>query len=203
MAQRLFGAQIMAVSILILAAGLSSRMRGADKLTKPFKGTTLLARIAAEALDSQADEVVAVLPRGHAKRRACLPVGVKLAEVEDETPSLSRSLAVGIAAADPSSDVMVVLADMPDVTATHMDTLIDAARIHSSKTIFRLADAQGNPGHPVLFRAQHSAALCALKGDQGARELIRRHQNEVHLVPSSDNAARVDLDTSEDWDAYR
>jgi len=203
MAQRLFGAQIMAVSILILAAGLSSRMRGADKLTKPFKGTTLLTRIAAEALDSQADEVIAVLPRGHAKRRACLPVGVKLAEVEDEAPSLSRSLAVGIAAAAPKADVMVVLADMPDVTAAHIDTLIKAAQTHTTSTIFRLADAQGNPGHPVLFRAHHRAALSTLKGDQGAKELIRQHQSDVHLVPSNDNAARVDLDTPEDWDAYR
>ena len=45
--------------------------------------------------------------------------------------------------------------------------------------------------------------ILALTGDQGARELLQRHRDKVRLVPLPEARAITDLDTPEDWAAWR
>jgi molybdenum cofactor cytidylyltransferase len=42
-----------------------------------------------------------------------------------------------------------------------------------------------------------------LTGDTGAREVLKRHSDRVHLVPLKGDRALTDLDTPEDWAAWR
>jgi len=45
--------------------------------------------------------------------------------------------------------------------------------------------------------------MMALDGDQGARSLIRRHEDQVCEVEMDDDAVLVDLDTPEALAAFR
>lgn len=184
--------------ILLLAAGASSRMRGRDKLLEEVGGEPLLTVMARRA--AKAGRLRVTLPEGNAARVQALD------GVDCEIVTLpagcdqSQSLAAGVAGL--TGPVLVVLADMPEITAHDLHLLL-ALSAQAPGAILRAADKQGTPGNPVLFPADLLADLQTIKGDKGARGLLKQHEGRVHLVPLPDRRALTDLDTPEDWAAWR
>jgi hypothetical protein len=90
-------------AILLLAAGASSRMRGADKLLEPVEGVPLVLRQARVALATGAS-VIVTLPLDRPLRNAAL-AGLELttAPVPDAALGLSASIRAGVRAAGASS----------------------------------------------------------------------------------------------------
>jgi len=186
------------VTILLLAAGASTRMRGADKLLQEVDGVALLRVMARRA--AKAGRLRVVLPDGNAARAACL-VGIVCDIVLAPAGSdMSASLKAGTSGL--STPVLVVLADMPEVTAHDMHLMIALSR-QAPKAILRAATGDGTPGNPVLFPANMLPELQAITGDKGARDLLKRHAARVHLIPLPGRNALTDLDTPEDWAAWR
>lgn len=194
------------VAALVLAGGASRRMRGADKLLEPVADGRPALRVAAEAaLASQADETVVVLPPARPDRRAALAgLGVAVVEAADAAEGMAASLRAGLGAAAPRADaVVVMLADMPEVGPGEVDRLIAAFDPAEGREICRATAADGAPGHPVLFGRRFFESLAALTGDRGAREVLRDAAEFVVDVPTAGRAALIDLDTPEDWAAWR
>jgi molybdenum cofactor cytidylyltransferase len=117
-----------------------------------------------------------------------------------EGAGMAASIVAGVAGLE--TPVLVVLADMPDVTAADLH-LILALSAQAPGAILRAATEDGRPGHPVLFPADLLPELAALTGDTGAREVLKRHPARVNLVPLGGDRALVDLDTPEDWADWR
>ncbi|WP_420397973.1 nucleotidyltransferase family protein [Nioella sp.] len=184
--------------ILLLAAGASSRMRGADKLLEEVGGEPLLTVMARRG--AKAGPLRVTLPEGNAARAEALD------GIDCEIVTLpagcdqSQSLAAGVAGL--SGPVLVMLADMPEVTAHDLHLLLALSR-QAPNAILRAADADGTPGNPVMFPADLLPALQQIKGDKGARGLLKQHAARVHLVPLQGQRALTDLDTPEDWAAWR
>lgn len=191
--------------ILILAAGLSRRMRGADKLLMPVNGIPQLRRLARAAVAAGAAAgapVHLVLGPAQAARRqllADLPVGVILAP---RAPlGMGETLSAGLAALPSRAAVLLLLADLPEIGTPEIAALIAAHRADPF-AILRGASADGQPGHPVLLPAWLRPELSALPGDSGARGVLARHPDRLRLVPLPGRAAVTDLDTPEDWAAW-
>ena len=188
------------VVIVLLAAGASRRMHGADKLLEPVGGQPLLRRQAAAALATGARVLVALPPDAPARGRALDGLGVETVLVADAADGMGHSLAAAARAAGPDQPLMVVPADMALIGAAEMTALIAAARSGPNR-IWRGLAAGGRPGHPVVFPARLQPLLAALTGDQGARDLLGAEA--AVLVPLKGDAALLDLDTPEDWTAFR
>lgn len=189
--------------ILILAAGASSRMGGRDKLLEPVGGEPLVAHAARKALATGAP-VVVVLPPDRPLRGAALAgLGVAMVTAPDAAQGMAASLRAGLAALPPDAPgVMVLPADMPGLTADDLDALIAAHRAEPG-AILRGATQAGRAGHPVLFPADLIPALAAVTGDEGGRAVIAAHPARVRLLPLPGDHALLDLDTPEDWAAFR
>lgn len=186
------------VTILLLAAGASSRMRGCDKLLEEVDGGPLLRVMARRA--AKAGTLRVTLPEGNAARAAAL-TGISCETVTVPAGcNQSQSLAAGVAGL--TGPVLVMLADMPEITAHDLHLLIALSR-QAPGAILRAAAKDGTPGNPVLFPADLVARLKTIKGDKGARDLLKSHSARVHLVPLPGRRALVDLDTPEDWNAWR
>ena len=83
-------------AILILAAGASSRMRGADKLLMQVGSEPLLARIAARAC-ATGQPVLVALPAGDSARRAALTgLPVSLLDVTNPASGMSAGISSGL-----------------------------------------------------------------------------------------------------------
>lgn len=192
----------MQAHILLLAAGSSSRMRGGDKLIEPVAGEPLLTRIARAALATGAPVTVALPPDRPARRAALTGLPVAQITVPDPAQGMSASLGAGLAAMPPASGIMLLLADLPEITAGDLSHLLILWR-QEPEAILRGAAEDGTPGHPVCFPPDLRDDLMTLRGDEGARSVLIRHRARVRLVPLPGRHATTDLDTPEDWAAWR
>lgn len=191
------------IAILILAAGSSSRMRGVDKLLQTVGGEPLLRRQARAAL-TVANRVFVTLPDTASERAVALAgLDAQLIAVPEAAEGMAASLRVGIAAIPERLDVMVVPADMPGIDAAAMRAVSGARATHPEALIWRGATGNGVPGHPVLFHRSLRDRFAELRGDVGARAIIGLVGDRVHLVALLGDAAVLDLDTPEDWAAWR
>ncbi len=193
------------VAAVMLAAGSSSRMRGRDKLLEDIGGTPLLRRAADRLTASKADHVIAVLrPDDTARRAALAGSGVTLTENPLAAEGMGASIRAGMTAIPAECDaVIIALADMPAITATDIDSLIAAYDAEEGREIIRAAGRDGRPGNPVLFGRRFFEVLRICEGDEGARAILAAHADLVRLVPLTADAALTDLDTPEDWAAWR
>ena len=192
------------VAAVVLAAGLSSRMQGPNKLLAEFRGAALIRHAVAAACASkatrvfvvtghQADAVVAAL-RG-------LPVG--FISNPDYTEGMAASIRAAVAALDGStSAALFCLADMPLVTPALLNSVIDAHAAHRDALACQPVHA-GKPGNPVLWSAAAFAELAELRGAEGARGLLQGHASRVHRIEVAVPGIHVDLDTPDDFAAQR
>lgn len=186
----------MNVTILLLAAGASSRMGGADKLAQEINGEPLLRRSTRTALDSKCDVIVVTTPERMVLIED-LPV-----QLVTGGETMSDSLRAGLANIDADA-VIISLADMPDIIADHYQCLIEAHDPSRKRLICRATSETGKPGHPVLFDVQFIDELMQISGDIGPKSVIQRYSDMSVNIPTSDDDALIDLDTPEDWANYR
>jgi molybdenum cofactor cytidylyltransferase len=188
------------IGVVILAAGASTRM-GKPKQLLLHRGRTLLRCAADTALASMCDAVVVVIG-AHAElvRREVEELPVLVVENRDWEKGMSSSIRTGLhelMMTRPTIDaVVVMLADQPLVTAAQINQLIDVNR-NTGKRI--VASAYGTVlGVPALFGRELFAEIAALNANEGARQVIANHPDEVAGVRFPE--AAVDVDTPQDYE---
>lgn len=190
----------MRLVLLLLAAGGSSRMRGGDKLTEEVGEMPLLRRQALAALAACPDVIVVLPPDRPARATALEGLAVRKVIAEDAREGMSASLRAGLRVAE-GKGALVLPADMPELGAAELALMAGAFR-ETPDRILRGASGD-TPGHPVIFPADLWPALMRMTGDQGGREVIAANRDRVRLIPLPGRAALTDLDTPEDWAAWR
>ncbi|MDE0524533.1 MAG: nucleotidyltransferase family protein [Boseongicola sp.] len=190
--------------VVIPAAGASSRMRGRDKLLERVDGTPLLRRQAGTAVASGCDVVVAV-PKGDVARRDAIGgLEVTTIEVEDATEGLGATLRAAALHAmkdAPGRAMMILLPDVPGVTASDIKSVIERFETAGGDTPTRATDAAGRPGTPLIVPPRLLPRFARLTGDEGGRAILKAET--VALVQLQGNRATRDLDTPEDWKTWR
>ena len=183
----------MRVAAVIPAAG-RARRAGGQKLFALFEGEPLVRRVAKAALAGGASPVIVVTGFRRAAVEAALAgLTVSFVHNPDFDDGMGASLAAGFAAPalQATAGALVMLADMPGVSAAHVAALINC--FHEGEGIVRATGA-GRPGHPVLFPAWLYGALQRLSGDTGARGIIELAGLAVFDVEIGP-AACIDVDT--------
>jgi len=185
------------IGSLLLAAGRSSRMRGANKLLASFDGEPLIRRSAQRLAAASAEPPVVVLGNRAAEMKRLLDgLPLTIADNPDFESGLASSLKAGIRALPPGLDgVLIALADMPNVTPDDFRRLIDMFRRHEGRAVIR-ASAGEFRGNPVILPKALVARIDELHGDTGARHLIEDGGLEIVDVDIGE-AARIDVDTPE------
>lgn len=177
------------VALVLLAAGRSERFGHADKLMAPYLGRPLGLHVVVALEAVPFCERVAVVSQTQLDLASC---GYRIVRNDDPAAGLGRSLRLGVeaACAGQAEAVLIALADMPRVTATHIHRLLD--RAEGADAIVASSDGV-DPRPPALFGCNHLGALLRSEGDKGARELVKYGH---HVVTSP--AELIDIDTPED-----
>lgn len=191
------------IAILILAAGASSRMDGLDKLMQDANGTPLLARVIGRAMATGHPTFVTLPDLLHPRARLVRSCGATPVPVADHASGMGASIRAGVAALpDLIPAVMILPGDMPDLLTQDLQDLARASR-NAPGSIIRATTPAGVPGHPVIFPADLFAKLQSISGDQGARQVAKAHAMRLRPLIISGNRAICDLDTPQDWAAWR
>lgn len=188
----------MTTTILLLAAGQSSRMRGRDKLLEEIDGQPLLRLMAGRACKAGVAVRVVLGPDQAARHATLADLSVEIVTAT-QSDGMAASIRAGIAGL--TGPVLIVLADMPEITAQDLYLMVSLGA-HAPTAILQAASPAGMPGHPVLFPADLLPELSQLRGDQGAKAVLTKQAARVTLLPLADARATVDLDTPEDWAAW-
>lgn len=158
--------------VVLLAAGASRRF-GSPKQLAHVDGQTLLRRTACTALASRPAGCVVVLgARAERLRRELTGLDVRVVVNFRWREGLSRSLAAGVAALPPDARaVLVLLADQAAISPAELELLCAHWRRAPRRIV--AARAAGRLGPPAILPRAVFPALRRLRGDAGARELLR------------------------------
>jgi len=193
------------LAILIPAAGLSRRLGGRDKLLEPVGGQPALTRAARLAVATGAQTMVTLAgdgPYSAGRRFALAGLGCTILPVRDAGEGISASLRAGARYAENLhvQGLMILLPDMPDVTAADLDQVIAAFALAPAR-VLRAANLKGVAGHPVILPARLLPELHLLSGDEGVEKILLGEP--ISLCPLPGDHALTDLDTAEDWASWR
>ncbi len=166
-------------------------------------GQPLLRRAAIIACGA-APVILALPPAPHPRYDAVKGLDVIKVEIPDASEGMNASLRGALAHVTKDAPaVMIMLADLPDITTKDLQGVLDSVRAKPDKLIWRGATATGKPGHPVVFARSLFDRLSRLTGDDGAQVVVRAFSDKVHLHPLPEQHALLDLDTPEDWAVWK
>lgn len=190
------------IAVLVLAAGESSRMNGIKQLLK-IQHKTLLDITLKKVKTLQTSTIFCVLG-----------ANAKLIETEIETENiefiynlnykdgLSASIVAGIHHLENSNQsydgIFIILADQPAISIEYFKAMITLFTKNDTKII--ASNYNDKPGVPAIFPKKMIAKLKIIKGDKGAKELMKKNIKDIIFSNLPTNL--IDIDTSEDYLNY-
>jgi molybdenum cofactor cytidylyltransferase len=189
------------IAPIILAAGLSSRFDSGPEETKlvvPLFGKPLVRRVAEAALASRARPILVVTGHAAAKVEAALKtLDLSFIFNPGYRTGLASSLKAGIAALPASTaGALIMLADMPFVSAGLIDHLIQAYEESAPVPLAVVPVRAGVRGNPVLIGRDLFDSIKSLEGDRGARAILDGAGKDVLECLVDDEAIGIDIDTT-------
>jgi molybdenum cofactor cytidylyltransferase len=181
--------------VIVLAAGASTRF-GSPKQLAQVNGRPLLQLTVSRAVEVAGPAVTVVLGANAAQLAPGLRhCGASVVVNREWEEGMASSLRAGVARLPAAADgVLLMLADQPAVTADDLRRLVGAWRRQPQHIV--AAHYAGTAGVPAIFPREDFATLGALRGDAGARVLLKRGGDRVVRVALP--SAAIDIDTPED-----
>lgn len=195
----------MQIAAIVLAAGRSSRFKDGNKLLVLIDGVPLVRRALTEvAASAVTDILLVVAPGAHDVVEVAGPGRWRTVVNTQFEQGLASSLRAGVATLPETTDgALVVLADMPGVSADLIARVMAAFAAEGGDAIVYPADDAGRQGHPVLWPRRLFPELLALDGDTGAKSLLQKHKAISRTVRVSGADAFLDIDTQSDLAQFK
>ena len=188
------------VGLIILAAGASTRM-GTPKQLLAYRGCSFIRHMAEVAIASVCQPIVVVLGANAEQIKPEISqLPVQIVENQQWAEGMSASIRVGLEALLAVNQnleaVAIALCDQPFVSPQTLDRIVEA--FHSTGKPIIASEYAGTLGVPVLFSRSLFSELMALKSNEGAKQLIKKHIHEVFSVPFPEGS--IDIDTPTDYE---
>ena len=192
------------LSLIVLAAGKSTRMRGSNKLLAKVGGKPMIRRVVENALGSMVDEVIVV-------------VGWEAKKIMDALSSLpcrcvinkefrtgqSSSVKAGLREITDGAEAMLVLpGDVALIDANSINQVVKAYQSRKSPIV--VAAHLGRSGHPILLSKELFNEIERIdEATFGLKSVVNRHESELQMVETGSENALRDVDTPEDLKLVR
>ena len=174
---------------------------GSNKLLFDLNGESVLRSAARRALAGGVSPLLAVL--GHQAERVRqelegLPCQIVLNPLYEQgiTSSLQAGVAALTALPEDIQAAVVMLSDMPFVTAEMIAGLI--ARYRSTAAPLVISDYEGVNAPPMLYDRSLFGELQTMTSEGCGRQVVKRHRHEAEVL-AWPAAALADLDVPDDY----
>jgi len=188
---------------IILAAGESTRF-GRPKQLLRLKDRYLIEWVLDVALDSELSRIILVLGYAHQRIQQALGKKLRHAKLQIEVnphyqKGQSHSLQVGLSTViNTFPAVMFLLADQPLVDAATINCLLN--RFGSADKDICVPTFHGKRGNPSIFSQKFYKHIMEIKGDIGARQIIKAHPERVLEIEIKNPLFFLDVDTPEGFE---
>ena len=187
-------------AIVILAAGISNRL-GSPKQLLTFNGESLVKHSVNAALKTKMRPVIVVAgANNEAVKKELKGMEIEIADNENWQEGIASSIRCGLSHAQKLNDalngIIFMVCDQPFITTKLLESLL-MKQYETGLPI--VASSYGNTtGVPALFHKIYFQELMELKGDSGARKLIKEHGDMVASVDFPKGI--IDIDTKKDYE---
>jgi molybdenum cofactor cytidylyltransferase len=185
---------------ILLAAGYSKRF-GTNKLLHPLPvgtpdaGTPIALAAARHFVEALPESVAVIRPRAQRVGKMLREAGCNTVVCRNAAEGMGVSLAEGVRAAADAHGWVVALADMPYLRPETIRVV--ATALSEGAAIAALA-YRGERGHPVGFARRFLDELTSLRGDAGARDILKAHPDWITLYEVDDPGVLRDIDEPSD-----
>jgi molybdenum cofactor cytidylyltransferase len=189
------------ISAILLAAGESRRM-GEFKQLLPLNGKTFVECCVDNLLAAGVEEILVVT--GHREkdvRQALAHRKVKFVFNALYREGMSSSIISGVAALDEKTTaILIALADQPQLDAVIIKKVVD---VYEAKQPLLVVPTFANRrGHPIILDAKLKQEILAIDPNEGLRQVVHAHLQEILFVEVTDKAVLFDFDYPQDYEKF-
>ena len=188
------------ISSILLAAGKSKRMQGENKLLKKYKKKYLINHILKSLIKSKVNKIIIVLGHENKKIKKITLKSKKIIFVVNSQylKGISTSIKCGLKKISKKNiGFLIAHADMPLVSKTILNALCSALK-NKNEEIF-IPVYKKRIGNPLAFKYSMIKSLKRIKGDRGAKKLIRSNKSKIKLMKMKSKSILIDFDQLKDF----
>ena len=181
------------LAVVILAAGISSRLGNITKQLLVYKNETLLKIVVKKALEISKNVFVVL---GHEKgkcEKELEDFDVNIIYNSNYKKGMGSTLSLGIKHTKEFNYTMVMLCDQPFIPISHFQAL--KKNIQNENIIASLYEKNKSAKVPAIFPKKYYDELLKLDADFGAKEILQK-ESCINIQLKKDFC--IDIDTLED-----
>mgnify|MGYP003478412833 FL=1 len=181
------------LAVVILAAGISSRLGNITKQLLVYKNETLLKIVVKKALEISKNVFVVL---GHEKEKCEKELedfDVNIIYNSNYKKGMGSTLSLGIKHTKEFNYTMVMLFDQPFIPISHFQALKE--NIQNENIIASLYEKNKSAKVPAIFPKKYYDELLKLDADFGAKEILQK-ESCINIQLKKDFC--IDIDTLED-----
>ena len=188
------------IKAILLAAGQSKRIKLENKLTKLYKKKPLLSYSLKALHKSKVNKVIIVL--GHQQNEVKKIIKKNKKNIfsfnKDFRKGMASSIKVGLKKITKNDKgFIVVQSDMPFIKSSDINKIYNSIR--SKKFLVHVLKFKNKVGNPIGFDISTVKKFKRIKGDFGAKFMVKRLKNETKFITINSLKSFKDFDKVSDF----
>jgi len=188
------------ITAILLAAGKSRRIPSENKLIKIFKGKPLINHILKSLIKSKVNKIVIVLGYDHIKIKKLLLKSKKI------TLTINKNYKNGISSSIKSGlkkitrknrGFMITHSDMPFIKLSHINKIY--VSLLKKNNLVHVMKYKNRIGNPIGFNISVLNKIKNIKGDIGAKYMVKRLKKNTNFIDVASNKIFKDFDLKKDF----
>jgi molybdenum cofactor cytidylyltransferase len=183
------------ISAILLAAGQSKRMERENKLIKKYKGKPLINHILKSLIKSKVNKIIIVLGYESRKIRKITLKSKKITFVFNSNykQGISSSIKFGLKKINKKNKgFIIVQSDMPMITSSLINKIYYSI-IRNNELVHVLIN-RNKIGNPVGFNILTKDKFKKIKGNIGAKKMVKKLRENTKYLLTNSKAIFKDLD---------
>ena len=188
------------ISAILLAAGQSRRMNGENKLLKKYKKKYLINHILSSLIKSKINKVFVVLGFQNSKVKKIITKNKKIRFVYNKNYKfgVASSIKAGLKRiSKKNTGFLIIQADMPLISKKIINSLYYAVKNNDKEIVVPIYKKK--IGNPIGFNISMIKILNKIKGDTGAKKMVKSNKKKLNLIKINSKSIFKDFNTQRDF----
>ncbi len=188
------------ISAILLAAGQSRRLIGGNKLIIKYKEVPLINHILKSLIKSKVNKIIIVLGYESNKIKKIILKSKKIIFINNPNykKGISSSIKCGLKKlSNKNKGFIIAQSDMPLVTFSLINKIYNSI-IKSNKLVHVLKN-NNKIGNPIGFNIETKIKFKKIKGNMGARKMVKKLSKNTNFLSTNSKAIFKDLDLKKDF----
>ena len=188
------------IKAILLAAGQSKRLKSENKLTKLYKKTPLINHSLKALQKSKVNKVIIVLGHDHKKVKKIIKKNKKNIFIYNKNfkKGMASSIKVGLRKITRNDKgFIIVQSDMPFIKKSDINKIYNSIKL--KKFLVYVLKFKNKIGNPIGFDISLIKKFRNIKGEFGAKFMVKRLKNRTKFIRTSTAKSFKDFDKASDF----